>query len=76
METGIINDAKYFAIKHHKLTSCSYDGKPYEIHLQMVVDTAMKFAYELPEEASHDEVFAAAWAHDLIEIRIYFEGGK
>jgi (p)ppGpp synthase/HD superfamily hydrolase len=62
----MIEKAKNYAIECHNTTGHLYDGKPYEIHLQMVFDTAKKFIYLIPAEAQ-ENVLAACWVHDVIE---------
>jgi len=59
--------AKEYAIKCHTSTNHFYDGnKPYEFHLQMVVNWAEKFIHLIPEHY-HSDVLAACWCHDVIE---------
>lgn len=58
--------AKQFAIEAHNSTNHLYDGKPYEFHLQMVVDNAIEFLY-LMEPEYQNKVIAACWLHDTIE---------
>lgn len=62
----LVNNAKKYAIKCHRETNHKYDGKPYEIHLQMVVEYACKYSY-LIDENFLEEIIASAWTHDTIE---------
>ena len=63
---SITEIAKEYATDRHDITAHQYDGKPYDIHLQMVVDTANRFIHLIPEE--HREiVLAGCWVHDVIE---------
>lgn len=58
--------AKQYALDCHTGTNHTYDGKPYETHLQMVVNTAQQFIHLIPEE-ERSNVIAACWLHDVIE---------
>jgi len=62
----MIEKAKKYAIDCHSNTGHQYDGKPYETHLQMVYDTAIKFIHLIPKE-EQENVLAACWLHDVIE---------
>ena len=42
LSSELVTKAKNYAIKCHTETNHKYDGKPYETHLQMVVDYACK----------------------------------
>jgi (p)ppGpp synthase/HD superfamily hydrolase len=55
-----------YAIKCHSETNHLYDGKPYALHLAMVVDTALTHLDTIPDVV-HGEVIAACWLHDVIE---------
>lgn len=61
--------AKDYAVKCHNETNHQYDGKPYDVHLQMVVDNFHKFKHLLtlktPENLQIVE--DACWCHDVIE---------
>lgn len=57
---------KEYAILCHQLVNHKYDGYPYSHHLQMVVNTAMKYQYLLPDYI-RETVFDACWAHDILE---------
>lgn len=63
---GIVEKTKKYAIERHRSTNHAYDGQPYEVHLQMVFDTATKFIHLMPE-IDGDCVLAACWAHDICE---------
>ncbi len=66
LSSELVAKAKDYAIKSHTETNHTYDEKPYETHLQMVVDFACKYAYLLPENVL-EIVIASAWTHDIIE---------
>ena len=66
LSSELVTKAKSYAIKCHTETNHKYDGKPYEIHLQMVVDYACKYAY-LVDDSALESVIASAWTHDTIE---------
>lgn len=57
---------KEYAIKCHADTNHLYDGKPYTVHLEKVVDVAVRFLH-LIREPYHNVVIAACWCHDVIE---------
>ena len=65
-EALFISKAKEYAINCHNGTNHKYDGKPYETHLQMVVDCAYEFIH-LVDEPLKMHVIASAWTHDVIE---------
>jgi len=58
--------AKYYAIDCHSSTNHKYDGQPYEVHLQWVVNVAKKYLHLIPDNYK-EEILAACWAHDVIE---------
>lgn len=58
--------AKNFAIRAHRSTNHKYDGKPYSVHLKMVVKYAKKYINLIPED-KRAIVIAACWLHDTIE---------
>jgi (p)ppGpp synthase/HD superfamily hydrolase len=62
----LISVAKRYAIKCHHDTNHKYDGKPYSVHLQLVVDYATKYSH-LIEDGMVDVVVASGWTHDVIE---------
>jgi (p)ppGpp synthase/HD superfamily hydrolase len=66
IRSPLVMKAKAYAIKCHAETNHKYDGKPYETHLQMVVDYACKYA-DLLDENMLETVIASAWSHDAIE---------
>lgn len=66
LSSELVIKAKQYAIKCHTETNHKYDGKPYETHLQLVVDYACKYAYLLELE-NLEMVIASAWTHDVIE---------
>jgi (p)ppGpp synthase/HD superfamily hydrolase len=55
-----------YAKEKHRQTNHTYDGKPYEYHLEMVYRVALEFIHLLPEEVHHD-VLCGCWVHDIIE---------
>ena len=62
----MIEKAKDYAIKCHRSTAHQYDGKPYEVHLNVVFNTAQKFIHLIPEN-ERENVLAGCWVHDVIE---------
>jgi (p)ppGpp synthase/HD superfamily hydrolase len=57
-----------FAIEAHDKTNHLYDGKPYSVHLSMVVMYAMKYFEErYYPEGSYETILHACWLHDTIE---------
>lgn len=63
----ISEKARDYAIFCHNSTNHKYDKiYAYSMHLQMVVDVAMKFIHLIPEE-HRDAVIAGCWVHDVIE---------
>lgn len=66
LSSELVIKAKNYAIKCHTETNHKYDGKPYETHLQMVVDYACKYAYLIGDNVL-EAVIASAWTHDTIE---------
>ena len=63
---NLLEKTKAYAIKCHQETNHTYDGKPYETHLQMVVDAANEFIHLIPEH-EREIVIAGCWVHDCIE---------
>lgn len=61
-----VQKAKYYAITCHRSTNHLYDNQDYSIHLNRVVDTAIRFIDLIPKD-KWIVVFSAAWAHDTIE---------
>ncbi|HMP91793.1 MAG TPA: hypothetical protein PKD90_02920 [Phnomibacter sp.] len=64
--SALVTKARQVAVTCHAQTIHTYDGKPYETHLQAVMHYACKYAYLIPEEAL-EIVLAAAWAHNTLE---------
>ena len=57
-----------FAIEAHYNANHQYDGKPYAVHLAMVVMYAMQYAQSVNIESEElDNVISACWLHDAIE---------
>lgn len=65
MEIKTKNIVKY-ATHCHSSTNHLYDGMPYSVHLESVVNVAIHYINLIPKEAQ-DDVLAACWCHDLIE---------
>lgn len=70
----IVERAKNYVIERHNLIGCEYDGKPYDVHLQRVVDYGMWFIATMDRSDPiivnallRNEVIAALWLHDTIE---------
>lgn len=59
--------AKEFALAAHSGTNHFYDKYlPYEFHLRMVVQAAVKFIHLIPAQVQ-DDVLSACWLHDVME---------
>lgn len=58
-----------FAVEAHQKTNHLYDGKPYLIHLAMVVYYAHKYKdiVCISTEGMFEDVLCACWLHDTIE---------
>ncbi len=56
--------ARTLAKTWHEDTNHTYDGKPYEYHLNMVVENVYRYA-SLVDDL--EVALAAAWLHDVIE---------
>lgn len=65
-ESNFLEKAKKFAIQSHQNVNHYYDNKPYEVHLQMVVDVAMEHIHLIPT-GGRENVLSACWLHDTIE---------
>lgn len=61
---SIVDVAKKFAIDSHKAVNHTYDGKPYETHLELTMYYAKKFEHLIV--GNPEIVFVACWAHDTI----------
>jgi len=66
MMDTLYNIAKNYAITCHNGTNHKYDGKPYETHLNHVVEIATKFLHLIPHN-QQENILAACWCHDVIE---------
>jgi (p)ppGpp synthase/HD superfamily hydrolase len=66
LSSELVVNARYYALKCHTQTNHLYDGKPYETHLKMVVNYAIKYSF-LVNKKSLEKVIASAWTHDVIE---------
>lgn len=62
---SFVEKARYLAITSHNRTNHYYSQYPYETHLNMVMDFAMKHIY-LIEQERQDIVLAACWCHDIM----------
>lgn len=60
---SIVKEAKSYAIACHDKQT--YGGRPYEYHLQMAYDYAMKYIHLVNEK--NNIILAAIWLHDVIE---------
>lgn len=56
--------AKKFAIHHHQ--SQTYNNHPYSHHLEMVVDTAIRFRH-VCDFKDFSVITASCWLHDVVE---------
>lgn len=63
---SILEKAQIYGIKCHKDVNQMYHNKPYEFHLWMVYNYALKFIHHIPLE-KRDTVLAGVWVHDCIE---------
>jgi (p)ppGpp synthase/HD superfamily hydrolase len=63
----LVLKAKDYAILKHFETNHKYDGKPYEVHLEIAFEFACKFVHLLPDDKTVSEVLSAVWTHDVIE---------
>ncbi len=64
--THRVKAAIEYAKKCHAETNHTYDGKPYDVHLQMVDNVASEYLHIVPLE-EEPILLAACWAHDVIE---------
>lgn len=55
-----------FAIEAHQNTNHLYDGKPYSVHLALVVAYAQKYIDKVPVNL-RENIINACWLHDTIE---------
>lgn len=62
----LIEKSKQFAINCHRKVNQLYDGLPYYVHLQNVVDYVEKFKHLLTEE-EYVLAVCGGWCHDSIE---------
>jgi (p)ppGpp synthase/HD superfamily hydrolase len=63
----LVSKAREYATLKHFETNHKYDGQPYDVHLQMVYDFAVKYIHLLPNNKVASDVLAACWVHDVIE---------
>lgn len=57
-----------FAIEAHSKTNHLYDGKPYSVHLVLVVMYAMKYINDADiPDTCYEKILNACWLHDTIE---------
>ena len=62
-----LESIREYAVKCHAETNHKYDHYlPYEYHLRMVVNTAIKFKHLVPAE-DFGLVHGGCWTHDVIE---------
>lgn len=62
----IVERAKSFAINIHSQYCSEYDGKPYYVHLNKIINIANIYIDLIPVE-QRDNVLAACWLHDTME---------
>lgn len=63
----VVEKAKEYATRVHRLTNHFYgEEKPYEFHLNMVYEIALKHIHVIPE-GEQLNVLAGCWVHDVIE---------
>lgn len=62
----LVEAARDYAIRAHADANHRYDGKPYAVHLSMVVERAVEFLHLL-DETERPIALAGAWVHDAIE---------
>lgn len=63
---SLLEKAKQFAINAHNDTNHTYDGKPYEVHLNKADEVSDRFIHLIPEN-KREIVKSAIWCHDTIE---------
>jgi (p)ppGpp synthase/HD superfamily hydrolase len=63
---SIVDIAREFAVKNHTETHHLYDGKPYTVHLEIVVTFIRKYSHLIPEN-KREIVEASGWGHDTVE---------
>lgn len=56
-----------YAQKCYDDANCSYDGQNYYVHIQMVVDMAVKYRYIFTNQIDAEITIGAAMCHDLME---------
>jgi (p)ppGpp synthase/HD superfamily hydrolase len=66
LQHPLVEAARDYAIRAHAETNHLYDGRPYAVHLSMVVERAVEFLHLL-EETDRPTALAGAWVHDAIE---------
>ena len=52
---------------HSKNGQTWANGQPYRAHLESVENVLLRFGFSDPEDATHQVLRLAAWAHDLVE---------
>lgn len=66
LDIQFIQNAINYATECHRTTNHRYDGWPYEYHLQMVYNFALKYIDLVPKD-KQGIALAAAFCHDVIE---------
>ncbi len=61
-----IGEKIIFIIKQHQRIGQMYGDLPYHVHLNEVASFAKKYKHLIPEK-DYNEVYIAAWGHDLYE---------
>ena len=68
MKENLVEKAKEYAYeKHNQPSDCQrYGSAPYSVHIDMVVDNAIRYKYLLDDD-DHEDVISAAYCHDTVE---------
>jgi len=66
LDLALIQKAKEYAIGIHTKRNQKYGNKPYDFHLQGVVDYVYKYL-DYIDPTYHTAVICAAWCHDVLE---------
>jgi len=66
MHINKIETVRRFAFYCHKNVNHLYDGRPYEVHLDMASDVGKKFIHLIPVK-DRENVIGAIYLHDVIE---------
>lgn len=66
-DLDLIIKVRDYAIANHRRVNELYDGLPYHVHLQEVVNFVHMFEHLLKSDNDIDIAICAAWLHDIIE---------